>query len=136
MKTFKAFLRNELKQRGLSRIATRIKSVTTDNNSVRVMTIDLFRQDRELLQSILDEYTQGSFDGMQDMYIYDSSKESKEFSFKYAFLNNSFSDDVEEKVKDTLRLKYDVIDDKTSMARLGRWYNAALWQELTKLGEF
>jgi len=135
MSTFKKIILAELKAKGLSRIASKIKSIRKDVNSVRVRTVDLFKQDRELLQSILDTYTAGRFDGMQDLYVYDRTKPEREFSVKYAFLNNEFSEIERGKIKDVLRLKYDVVDDTTAQRVFGRWYDQVVWTRLCELGE-
>lgn len=136
MATFKKIILAELKAKGLSRIVSKIKSIRKDVNSVRVRTVDLFKQDRELLQSILDTYTAGRFDGMQDLYVYDRTKPEREFSVKYAFLNNEFSELEQDKIKDILRLKYDVVDDTTAQRAFGRWYDQVVWTKLCELGEF
>ncbi len=136
MSTPKKIILNELKSKGLSRIASKIKSIRKDGNSIRVETVDLFRQDRELLQNVLDTYTQGTFDGMQDLYVYDSSKPKREFSVKYAFLNNEFSDVEREKIKAQLRMKYDVFDDTSSMRVFNRWFDQVVWTKLCELGEY
>lgn len=134
--TPKKTILDELKSMGLSRIASKIKSIRKDNNSIRVQTVDLFKQDRENLQALLDSYTQGTFDGMQDLYVYDKTKPEKSFSVKYAFLNNEFSEVEREKIKSMLRLKYDVVDDQTSQRAFGRWYDQMIWTKLCELGEF
>lgn len=98
--------------------------------------MDLFKQDREVLQALLDTYTQGRFDGMQDLYVYDKEKPERAFSVKYAFLNNEFSEAEREKIKSTLRLKYDVTDDPSSQRIFNRWYDQVVWTKLCELGEY
>lgn len=136
MATPKKIILDELKSKGLSRIVSKIKSIRKDKNSIRVEAVDLFKQDRETLQALLDTYTQGSFDGVQDLYVYNKTKPEREFSVKYAFLNNEFSEVEREKIKSMLRLKYDVIDDQSSQRVFNRWYDQVVWTKLCELGEY
>lgn len=136
MKTFKKILITELKDKGLSRIVSCIKSVRIDGNSARVVTVDLFKQDREILKGILEQYEKGSFDGMTDCYNFDNSKPKKEVMFMYVFLENWFSDNSYDKVESELKLKYDVIDDATSQKTFGLWYDQVVWTKLSERGSF
>lgn len=136
MATPKKIILDELKSKGLAQIVSKIKSIRKDKNSIRVETLDLFKQDRETLQALLDTYTQGKFDGMQDLYVYDKAKPERAFSVKYAFLNNEFSEVEREKIKTMLRLKYDVMDDQSSQRVFHRWYDQVVWTKLCELGEY
>ena len=73
MKTFKKIILDDLKAQGLDRIACKIKSITHEHyangNTLRVSTWVISQGDRTVLQSILNEYKEGYFDGMTDSYV-------------------------------------------------------------------
>ena len=96
-RTFKKIILEDLNRRGLGHIAGKVRSITYESfsmgNAVRVETVDLFRAERDLLKSILDEYAYGRFDAMTD-YTYSEHDQTKERQAKYVTLSNKFSDPV------------------------------------------
>lgn len=97
-RTFKKIILEDLEKRGRQDLAKKIKSITYESfsmgNAVRVETLDLFKKEREELDSILKEYAYGRFDGMTD-YAYSERDHSKERQAKYVTLNNRFSETIE-----------------------------------------
>ncbi len=137
MKTFKKILFDDLKARGLEHIIPKIKSVRHEKysggSSLRVQSLDLFKADRAALWAVIREYEMGTFDGMQDMYVYDSDKPKKERTVKYAFLANDFSETVQSKIDEKLRDEYKVYDDETSQKQMGCWRSQAAHRLLCEL---
>lgn len=80
----------DLKEKGLIEIVKKIKSVKhsrySGGSSINVTAQGLTETEKESLQSVLNEYEQGSFDGMIDCYNY--KKSTKEVNAKFVFLRN------------------------------------------------
>lgn len=135
--SFKKVLFAELKEKGLERIISHITSVTTERysggSSARVRTRDLFADDREALEKIVDGYQHGSFDGMQDLYTY--QKVEKPLSFKYTFTENEFSEEIRAKMRDKLASEYGVTDDESCYKVFGHWYDRTFHRKLYELKE-
>lgn len=131
--TFKKILLNELKAAGRKDIAAKIKSVRCDHNSARVETTDLFKADREYVETILSKYRKGHFDGMTDSYVYDNRRTDVDRQFMYIFLNNDFSQGVKELIKKDLAEKWEITNDQTAMAKRGAWFDQIVWRDLCAL---
>lgn len=136
-KTFKTIIMDDLKAQGLAHIAQKITSITyksySGGCSVDVSSVNLFKADREKLESILKDYEQGSFDGMQDLYEYKKGPTTKERLVKYAFLRNEFTQEIKDGVKLILANQWDIIDDTTAQAKMGVWYDQATHRILQQL---
>ncbi len=130
--TWKKMILNDLKAQGFSTIAAKIKSITSDHNSVNVRSENLFKAERETLEGILREYQSGRFDGMTDSYVYDDTH-SKPRTCRFVFLRNEFSEDIKAKIAGELLIDNGVSDDASSMAKLGIWYDVAIWRRLSDL---
>jgi len=133
MKTIpKTVILKDLNARGLQTIVRKINSISKSGGSVNVATTNLFASEYSVLQSVLDTYTSGSFDGMQDMYVYDN-KPKKEFSVKYLFIRNTWTPDFEDKAKLILKEKYGVTNDETSQTAFRSWFDVSLRKVLNHL---
>lgn len=137
MKTFKKIILDDMKANGLGHIVKNIKSVRYSSyaggNSLDVVSINLFKADREKLEALLKDYELGSFDGMQDLYEYKKEPSTKERQVKYAFLRNEFTQDIKNLAAKKLKDEYDVTDDTSAQARMGVWYDTATHRILSAI---
>jgi hypothetical protein len=137
MKTFKKIILDDLKKQKLHNIAAKITSIRyrsfAGGDSVDVDAVNLFKTERETLEKILREYQDGQFDGMNDIYNYDSDKSEKERTAKYVLLHNTFSEDVRKSAIDDLKKRFGVVDDATSRKMFNVWFDAAVWRQLQQL---
>lgn len=137
MKTFKKIILDDLKKQKLHNIAAKIKSIKyksySGGDSVDVDAVNLFKTERETLEKILREYQDGQFDGMNDIYNYDSNKSEKERTAKYVFLHNTFSDDVKAGAVADLKERFGVVDDATAREKMFVWFDQAVWRQLQQL---
>lgn len=80
----------ELKEKGLVLIASKIVSITyqsyTGGDSVRVKAFGLSDEETSTLKNILNQYQEGSFDSMQDLYTYSAAARVR--GAKHVFLSN------------------------------------------------
>lgn len=102
-------------------------------NAVRVKTYDLWKEERETLESILRKYQYGSFDSMQDMYVMDRAKSTVERQAKFVTLTNEFTYETRMKMKEVLRDQWGIIDDQSSHDKRGIWYETAVFRDLNQL---
>lgn len=134
---FKKLILDDLKKQGLTEIIKKIKSIRyksySGGDSVRVQTLDLWKGERETLKGILEQYQEGSFDGMNDIYINKQGPSEKARTAKYIFLENEFSDSVREGVKEYLKSQWDIVDDTTARERMDCWYDQAIDRRLNEL---
>lgn len=134
-KTFKSSLKEDFKNH--PSIWKKIKSVRYETYSggcsLRVSAVDLLKDEREIVEKILEEYQDGHFNSMEDIYEYKKEGTKKERSVKYAFLNNDFSAEMRACGTASLAETYNVIDNDTSFKTFGCDYNTALWRYLNRL---
>jgi hypothetical protein len=126
MKSFKSILLDDLKSQGLTGIVKKIKSVTSTYSSARVRTIDLLASEREKLEAICNKYVEGHFDGMIDLYEYDRDKVKQARMFRYVFVSNETSPDMEKWAIDYLARQWDIVDDTTAQEKMSCWYSNAI----------
>jgi hypothetical protein len=135
MKTFKKMIMKDLKNH--PNIREKITSIRyrsfSMGDAVDVDAINLHKEEREILESILNEYEAGYFDGMTDMYEYKRGPSTKERTAKYVHLHNEFSDLYKQAAKNYLAKIFDVIDDATAMAKWNCWYDTLIYRELCKI---
>lgn len=131
--TFKKIFLSELKAAGRKDIAAKVKSVRTDHNSVTIETIDLFKSDREFVETLLSKYKMGHFNGMNDSYEYDNRRTDVARQYMYVFLNNGFSEGVKELVKKDLAEKWEITNDATALKKRGAWFDQIVWRDLCQL---
>ncbi len=126
--TFKKLILDDLKKHKMDGIAAQITSITYDSysmgNSVNVQARNLTKSEREKLDSFLKEYQNSSFDSMTDCSIYHGSKKPR--SAKHVFLRVAYSEDITEAVKVHLARYWGIVDDTTSQAKMGCWYDSAV----------
>lgn len=138
MKTFKKIILDDMKANGLAELTKKIKSIKyqsySGGDSVRVQGMDLLKHEREALEKLLEDYQEGRFDGMQDMYIPKTSTTTKERTAKYVFLDNEWSNEAREEIKSKLKNEWDIVDDKTAQERMGTWYDQAIYRLLNEKG--
>jgi hypothetical protein len=138
-RTFKKIIFDDLKKRDLHHIIYAIKSVRYETfsmgNALRVQTLNLFKSDRAILESILKGYEYGRFDAMTD-YSYSEKDPTKERQAKYVTLTNEFSDVIKQAAKHHLEQDLGVTDDKSAQDKLGIWYDTAIWRTLQNLESF
>lgn len=134
--TFKKLILDDLKSQGRKDIADKIKSITYDTyaggDAVRVKAYDLGKEQREFLYSLLREYQDGHFDGMQDLYIYDKTN-SKARTAKYVQFNHDFTPAVEERLIAKLKDQYAGLDsDAECRAAHNDWLDPFLWRKMNE----
>jgi spore coat polysaccharide biosynthesis predicted glycosyltransferase SpsG len=95
----------------------------------------MWRHERQKLEKILHQYTDGNFDGMTDSYVYKEGSAKKPMTCKYAFLRNEFSKDVKAIISENLKINWGVSDDKECMAKRGIWMDQAIYQDLSALDD-
>lgn len=126
--TFKKLILDELKAMGRQDIASKITSITSSvysgGSSIDVRAVNLFKAEREVLNALLDTYTDGDFDGMTDSYTYKET--SREHTVKYAFLNNVFSEEIINAVKARLEKEYGITDNKSCFEKKHIWLDQAI----------
>lgn len=135
--TFKKLILDDLKSQGLHSIASKIKSITYESfsmgDAVRVETLNLFKSERETLENLLYDYKYGTFDSMTDCSGIKENTANKARRAKYVTLNNKFTQDIKDDIKDLLRIDWDITDDATAKDKRGEWYDTLVWRELNKL---
>jgi hypothetical protein len=93
MKTFKKIILEDLKAQNLDSIAKKIKSITLQTYSMgstlHVSTSGLTDSERTTLKNVLEEYQDGHFNGMEDIYEYKKGAQKKERTAKYVNLQNT-----------------------------------------------
>ena len=124
---FKKHLLTELKALNRHDIIKKIVSVKTTTNCANVKTLGLSPTEYMDLQKILDTYSEGHFDGMQDMFVYCKAPD-KPFSFKYLFIRNEYTDRIYSKVTNILANQWGIIDDATARDRMHVWFNEAIYR--------
>ncbi len=136
-KTFKKIILDDLKEQGLHRIVNKITSIKyksySGGCSVDVKTVNLFKTDREILKNILDQYKDGDFNSMEDIYEYRKDGPVKERYAKYVFLNNEFTQDIKDKIKEVLAVQWDIHNDKDCMEKSRCWYDQKVHQLINEL---
>lgn len=102
-----AEIRKHLKSKGLK------CSVTSDSGSMTSsVRVKLYDQPPEVVKEITDfanQYQYGHFDGMTDMYEYSNSQDAIPQA-KYVFVDNSISDELNQKAWDFMRPRYEGAD--------------------------
>jgi len=133
-KTFKKIILDDIKAQGWGHLIKKITSIRYKSYSmgcsVDVDCLDCSKHEREFLKTLLDRYQYGHFDGMTDCYEYSNKRTDVERQAKYVFLNVNYSDEMRDKAKQFLKDRYDVTDDKSSMAKLNEWYDTMVWRTL------
>jgi len=136
--TFKKLILDELKQKGLTSIVKKIKSVRystyAGGSSLDVTIIDPTKTEREALKPIVEQYQAGHFNGMEDIYEYREVKTAR--SVKYAFMNVEYSDAAKAEVAEEIKQKFGVSDDAESMKTFGCWLSQAIFREIQKKESF
>lgn len=133
MKTAKTIILTALKKSELAYLASKVKSVKKDSYTrLRIKTENMFNKERDLFNAFLEQFRDGHFDGMYDIYEYKKEGVNSECSFKYVFVENKFTPEFEEKAKAHL-LTYGVSDDETSRKVFGRWYQQMVWTKLSEM---
>ena len=133
--TFKKLILDELKTLNETSIISKIKSITYDpytmGDAVRVKAVNLGRGERERLETLLDSYQYGHFDGMQDMYIASNIDKNKRQA-KYVTLTNEFCDSVKEIIRNNLA-RQGVSNDDEARAKCNCWLDQVIWRKLNDL---
>lgn len=127
--TFKKLILEDLKSQGLNAIAKKIKSIT-QKSSVRVLALDLTKAERDTLESILNEYKAGYFDGMTDCYVYKKASSKKPRTAQYVFLEVKYSEATKQAARDALKENRGVIDEKTAWDCMGCGYETAIYRQI------
>lgn len=134
--TFKKLILDDLKAQGHHTIAAKIKSIRYESfsmgSSVDVDGVDLFKEEREILKSLLDDYTYGTFDPYTDCSGVKENTANKVRRAKYVHLNNEFSNPVKEKAIVHLGNYYGIFDDETAQEKRRCWYDTALWRVMSE----
>jgi hypothetical protein len=137
--TFKKLILDNLKAMNRQDISKKITSITyrsySMGDSVTVYAFDLGREQRETLERLLDEYQDGHFDGMQDMYVY-SRTVNKPRTAKYVHLRHEFTPETRAKLTAIIENKYAIpLDDKECFKRFNQWRDAVLWRFMSEFQE-
>jgi hypothetical protein len=135
--TFKKLILDDLKAQKLHVLVEKIKSIRYDSfaggDSVSVKAVNLTKSQRETLRAILDDYTDGHFDGMYDIYEYKKGDATKPRTAKYVSLDNEFSDDVRNRVIAILHDQWGITDDTTAREKMNCWFDQAVWRLIQDL---
>lgn len=133
--TFKKLIKDELKSKGLKNLSDKIVSIRYSSfsmgNAIDIETLDMFKSERDQLESIVSKYQYGSFDGMTDCYNMDNRDDSIR-QVKYVHTQHYFSEEIKQAVNQEL-IKQGIIDDKTAQEKRGYWLNQVQHMELYKL---
>jgi hypothetical protein len=137
MKTFKKIILDDLKNQKRMDIAKKITTIRyrsfAGGDAVDVKAVNLNKEQRDVLESILRQYQKGKFDGMYDIYNYDEVKSTKERTAKYVHLQHEFSNDVREWAIEKLKNEWEIFDDKSAQEKRGCWFEEAIYRELREL---
>ena len=129
-----AIIRKEIKAHGIK------ARVTSDGyaggNSVNVYVKDLEPWVRKELESFVNQFQYGHFDGMQDLYEYSNSRDDIP-QVKYAFVECTYSDELKQKAYDYLRANWGGYEDHpenyadaADMQGSGDWVSTEVFQVL------
>lgn len=135
-KTFKKIILDDMKANGLGHLVPKIKSIRYESysmgSSVRVKSLDLFKEEKAAMESLLAKYQYGHFDGMQDLYEISNSRDDIRQA-KFVFLNNEYSEPVKRAVDVYLEKVFGVTDDETAQKKMHCWKDSAVWQTIQKV---
>lgn len=134
--TFKKLILDDLKKQGRGDIAVKITSIKhkvySGGDSVTVHANDLGKEQREYLETLLDQYQDGHFDSMQDMYVY-SKNQNKPRTAKYVSLTHEFTPAVKDKLTAMLKNEYAGLDsDQECKQAHGQYLDAFLFRKLNE----
>ena len=138
-KTFKSIVLADLKKNNLDHLIPKIKSITYENysggSSLNIKTLDLFKSERTKLELFIDRYSQGSFNGMIDLYEHSENTHNVERRAKYVFLRNDFSDTIKKIISFKLK-KQGIETNEQAMKMRNVWLDTLIHRELCELESF
>jgi hypothetical protein len=137
--TFKKLILDNLKAMNRQDIAKKINSITyrsySMGDSVDVRATDLGKEQRETLEALLNEYQDGHFDGMQDLYVYNRTV-NKPRTAKYVHLVHEFTPETKAKLTAMIENKWDIpADDRECFKKFNQWRDAVLWRFMSEMQE-
>ena len=130
MTTFKKLILDDLKAAKLNNIVAKITSIRyrsfAGGDAVDVEATDLNKEERKALEDLLEDYQDGHFDGMTDMYNYKKGEAKKVRTAKYVHLRNDFSQATKDAAIEELKTQWEITDNDTAQAKMNTWYDTAI----------
>ncbi len=100
-------IRTELKK---NNIAARVTCQSySGGDSVRVATVDLPPHTVDAIKTFAEQYQQGHFNGMEDIYEYSNNNDDLP-QVKFVFINNEYSQETKQAAWDELRERLQGMD--------------------------
>lgn len=138
-KSFKKLILDELKESDFSSVVKKIKSIRSKSysggSSLDVDAVDLNKKERDYLDSIVKSYQYGSFDSMNDIYVYSEKENRRPKTVKYAFLNVEYSTELKAKMAEDLLEKFDVSDNERAWEVFNCDLNTVIYRMCRNDGE-